>query len=220
VKAVLFDAFPIFDPRPIAALAEELFPGDGAEFSDLWRDRQFEYCWLRTVGNTYRDFWQVTEEALVFAAQNLQLDLATEKRSRLMDSYLALKPWPDVVPVLDSLKNAGIRLGFLSNFTAKMLDACIKASGLDGRFEHVLSTDALKTYKPDPRAYAMGGEVFGLKREEIVFVAFAGWDATGAKWFGYPTYWANRRRQSAAEMGVAPDRNANDLSGLMSFVQS
>jgi len=220
VKAVVFDAFPIVDPRPVAALAEELFPGHGAEFSDLWRDRQFEYCWLRTVGKNYQDFWQVTEEALVFAAQNLQLDLTAEKRNRLMDSYLVLKPWPDVVAVLDSLKNAGIRLGFLSNFTAKMLDACIKASGLDGRFEHVLSTDALKTYKPDPRAYAIGVEAFGLKREEIVFVAFAGWDAAGSKWFGYPTYWANRRRQSAAEMGVAPNRTANDLSGLMSFVQS
>jgi len=74
VKAVVFDAFPIVDPRPVAALAEELFPGHGAEFSDLWRDRQFEYCWLRTVGKNYRDFWQVTEEALVFAAQNLQLE--------------------------------------------------------------------------------------------------------------------------------------------------
>jgi 2-haloacid dehalogenase len=220
VKAVIFDAFPIFDPRPVAALAEELFPGHGAELSDLWRDRQFEYCWQRVVGKNYQDFWHVTEESLVFAVQNLQLDLAGEKRTRLMDSFLALKPWPDVVAMLDSLKNAGIRLGFLSNFTAKMLDACIKASGLEGRFEHVLSTDTLKTYKPDPRAYAMGVDAFSLKREEIVFVAFAGWDATGSKWFGYPTYWANRRRQSAAEMGVTPDRTANDLSGLMTFVQS
>jgi 2-haloacid dehalogenase len=84
----------------------------------------------------------------------------------------------------------------------------------------VLSTDTLKTYKPDPRAYAMGVEAFGLKRGEIIFVAFAGWDAAGSKWFGYPTYWANRRRQSAAEMGVAPNQTANDLSGLMTFVQS
>jgi 2-haloacid dehalogenase len=100
-----------------------------------------------------------------------------------------------------------------------MLDACIKSSGLEGQFQHVLSTDSVKTYKPDARAYQIGIDALHLKREEVVFVAFAGWDAAGAKWFGYPTFWANRRHQPAAEMGVRPDVTADDLTGLMNFVR-
>jgi 2-haloacid dehalogenase len=218
-EAVLFDAFPIFDPSPVFTLAEELFPGKGAELSDLWRNRQFEYTWLRALSRHYQNFWQVTEESLVFAAGTLKLDLTAERRERLMNAYLALKPWPDVPPALKSLARAGLRLGLLSNLTANMLDACIKSSGLEGQFQHVLSTDSVKTYKPDARAYQMGIDALRLKREEIVFVAFAGWDAAGAKWFGYPTFWANRRHQPAAEMGVRPDATADDLTGLMNFVR-
>jgi 2-haloacid dehalogenase len=91
-EAVLFDAFPIFDPSPVFTLAEELFPGKGAELSDLWRNRQFEYTWLRALSRHYEDFWQVTEESLVFAAGTLRLDLTAERRERLMNAYLALKP--------------------------------------------------------------------------------------------------------------------------------
>lgn len=218
IKAVLFDAFPIFDPRPIFMLVDELFPVKGSELSELWRNRQFEYTWLRSMSQHYEDFWHVTEEALVFAAAALKLDLPTEKRDRLMNAYLSLKAWPDVPPVLQALKKAGIRIGFLSNFTPRMLDACIKNSGLEAQFDHVLSTDSVRTYKPAPQAYQMGLDVFRTRREETAFVAFAGWDAAGAKWFGYPTFWANRRRQSATEMGIQPDATGEDLTGLTSFV--
>jgi 2-haloacid dehalogenase len=218
-KAVLFDAFPIFDPSPVFTLAEELFPSKGAELSDLWRNRQFEYTWLRALSRHYEDFWQVTEESLVFAARTLKLDLTAERRERLMNAYLALRPWLDVPAALNSLTGAGLRLGLLSNLTANMLDACIKSSGLEGKFQYVLSTDLVKTYKPDARAYQMGLDALRLRREEVVFVAFAGWDAAGAKWFGYPTFWANRRRQLAVEMGVQPDVTADDLTGLMNFVR-
>jgi 2-haloacid dehalogenase len=219
VQAVLFDAFPIFDPTPIFAMAEQLFPGKGTELSDLWRNRQFEYAWLRSLGGRYQDFWQITKSALVFAAESLKLDLTPEKRDRLMEGYLKLKTWPEVPAVLKSLREQGLRLAFLSNFTPRMLRACIEQSGMEGIFEHVLSTDAVRTYKPDPRAYQMGIDAFHLRREQMVFVAFAGWDVAGANWFGYPTFWANRRNQRVAEMGVLPDASGSDLSTLKNFVR-
>jgi 2-haloacid dehalogenase len=219
-KAIAFDAFPILDPRPVFALVEQLFPGHGTALSNAWRTRQFEYTWLRTVSQRYADFWQVTEDALVFAANMLKLDLSRDKRTQLMEAYLELKAWPDVLPALRALKEAGLQLAFLSNFTPRMLEAAIKRAGLEGLFEHILSTDQVKTYKPDPRAYQMGLEALRLNREEIVFVAFAGWDAAGAKWFGYPTFWVNRLNLPAEELGVAPDATGGNLADLVNFVRS
>jgi 2-haloacid dehalogenase len=102
--------------------------------------------------------------------------------------------------------------------TAKMLEVGIKNSGLDGCFEHVLSTDHIRAYKPDPRAYHMAIDVFNLRREQILFAAFAGWDAAGAKWFGYPTFWVNRLDLPAEELAVAPDAMGRGLTDLVSFV--
>ena len=125
----------------------------------------------------YVDFWQVTEDALRFAAKMLELDLTSSKRAQLMDAYLAIRCWPEAPAALRALKNAGIRLAFLSNLTPKMLEAGIRNSGLETFFDYVLSADRVNVFKPDPRAYRMGIEAFGLRREEILFAAFAGWDA-------------------------------------------
>jgi len=216
--AIAFDAFPILDPRPVFALAETLFPGRGTELSALWRTRQFEYQWLRALSRRYADFLATTEDALVFAARQLQLALTSEKRERLVHAYLELQAWPDVVPALQALKADGVRLAFLSNMTRPMLDGAIVRSGLDGTFEHVLSTDAIRTYKPDPLAYRMALDAFGLGREAILFAAFAGWDAAGAKSFGFTTYWVNRSNAIAEELGNAADAQAHDLSELSNFV--
>ena len=109
--------------------------------SDEWRVRQFEYTWLRVVAQRYADFWQVTEDALVFAANKLKLDLSAEKREKLMSGYLNLKAWPDVLPAISALKKSGLKLALLSNFTQHMLQANIKSAGLTGIFEEVISTD-------------------------------------------------------------------------------
>ncbi|HEY7404481.1 MAG TPA: haloacid dehalogenase type II [Candidatus Angelobacter sp.] len=218
IKAVAFDAFPIFDPRPINALAEELFPGRGLALSNEWRTRQFEYTWLRVAARRYADFWQVTQDALVFAAHKLQLDLSREKRETLMNAYLTLKAWPDVQPAVTALKQSGLRLALLSNFTPRMLAVNIKNAGLDGLFEHVLSTDPAGTYKPDPNGYQLGIDAFRLKRHEILFVAFAGWDAAGAKLFGYPTYWVNRLQLPVEELGAAPDGEGTSLLPMVQFL--
>ena len=152
IRAIVFDAFPIFDPRPVSVLAEHLFPGKGAALSEEWRIRQFEYTWLRVATRHYADFWQVTQDALAFVANKLKLELSVDKRDALMHEYLKLPAWPDVPPALEMLKKLGLRLAFLSNLTPRMLASNIGNAGLDGLFEQVLSTDRAKTYKPDPDA--------------------------------------------------------------------
>lgn len=220
IRAIAFDAFPIFDPRPIFALAERLFPGRGAELSNAWRIRQFDYQWLRALAKQYADFWQATEDALVFTAKSLKLDMSADQRGQLMNAYLELKAWPDVAPALKTLKEAGVRLALLSNFSPKMLEAAVRSAGLDGAFDRLLSTDQQKTYKPDPRAYQMAIDAFGLAREEILFAPFAGWDASGAKWFGYRTFWVNRLAAPPEELGVTVDASGANLTDLVKYVKA
>ena len=217
-KAVVFDAFPIFDPRPVAQLAEQVHPGSGAALVAAWRSRQFEYQWLRALGGQYVDFLQATEDSLIFAARQTGLELTPEKRAKLMNAYHNLTVWPDAAENLHRLHDAGLRLGFLSNMTKAMLDSGLEKSGLGSLFEHVLSTDARKTYKPAAAAYQLALDAFALSRAEILFVAFAGWDAAGSKWFGYPTFWTNRAGSPAEELGVAPDGTGQDLGALVKFV--
>jgi 2-haloacid dehalogenase len=218
IRAIAFDAFPIFDPRPIGTLAERLFPAQGAELMNTWRTRQFEYTWLRTLSKRYRDFWWVSEESLRFAARALKLDLTPDKQSRLMGAYLELRAWPDVLPALQALQGAGIRMRLLSNFTRRMLDNAVKSSALEGYFEGHLSADDVSAYKPAPRAYQMGIDAFQLPREQIAFAASAGWDAAGASWFGYPTIWINRLRAPEEELGVPIEAEGESLSDLLPFV--
>jgi 2-haloacid dehalogenase len=220
IKAIAFDGLTVFDVRSVAALAERVFPGRGEEMSALWRTQQFEYTWLRTAGRQYVDFWQVTEQALVFSCKSLKLELTREDSDRLMQSYLELKAWPDALAALKELKARGLRMAFLSNFTAAMLDRAVKNSGLEGIFADHLSTDRVRSFKPDPQAYRMAINAFGLRKEEIAFAAFGGWDAVGAKWFGYPTFWVNRAHAAAEELGVIPDGAGKDLNDLSDFVES
>jgi 2-haloacid dehalogenase len=167
-KAIAFDGFVLIDPRPLAVRAEALFPGQGAALMEAWRRRQFEYTWLRTLSRRYADFWQVTQEALTVAGAALKLDMPSEARDRLMQTFLELKTWPDVAPALRDLKARGVRMAFLANPTLRMLQAPIENSALDGLLEEPLSTDRVQAYKPDPRAYQMGLDAFGLARERSV----------------------------------------------------
>lgn len=217
-KAIAFDAFPIFDPRPIATLAEELYPGKGADLMQAWRTRQFEYQWLRALSGQYADFMQTTEEGLVFAARGLHLDLSAGRKERLLAAYQHLTVWPDAVPSVKALRAAGFRLVFVSNMTEAMLDNGLKSADLRDDFAALYSTDAIASYKPAPIAYQMAMDGLGLARDEILFVAFAGWDVAGAKWFGYPTFWVNRLGSPMEELGVAPDAQGPDLQALVEFV--
>lgn len=218
IKAVAFDALAIFDPRPVSALAEQCFPGKGAGLIAEWRIRQFEYTWLRVITGRYADFWRVTQDALLFAARKLSLDLSPRQRDELMNAWLELKAWPDAPDALAALKKSGTQLALLSNFTPAMLEDCIRSAGLTGTFDHVLSTDQVKTYKPTPPAYQLGIDALRFARGQILFVAFAGWDAVGAKSFGYPTFWVNRLKLPAEELGEPADGMGSDLSTLAEFL--
>jgi 2-haloacid dehalogenase len=220
IKAIAFDGLVVFDVRPVARLAEKVFPGRGDEMSVLWRTRQFEYTWLRTVGRQYVDFWQVTEEALAFSCKSLKLELTKADSDRLMQSFLELKAWPDALVALKGFKASGLRMAFLSNFTAAMLDQGVKNSGLEAVFEDHLSADRVRVFKPDPEAYRMAMNAFGLRKEEIAFAAFGGWDAVGAKWFGYPTFWVNRAGGATEELGTVPDGVGTGLNDLAAFIQA
>jgi 2-haloacid dehalogenase len=217
-KAVAFDYFVIFDPNSVIPAVEEAFPGKGVEFTRAWRAKQFEYGFLRSITDRHADFFKVTEDALVYTAEAMKLDLPPETRRRLLDAYLTLKPWPDAVDALHKLKASGIRIITISNFSPRMLRANADNAGITDLFDELLSTEVNGTYKPDPRAYALGMERLKLKKEEIVFAAFGGWDAYGAKSFGYTTCWVNRFNLPLEELGIEPDTTSSDLRGLLKLV--
>ena len=216
---MVFDGFPIFDPRPVGDLMESLFPGHGSAIMNAWRSRQFEYQWLRALSGHYVDFLQATKDSLLFAFKQQRLELTDDKMTQLLAEYVNLRVWPDAHMAVARLRQDGLRLAFLSNMTGPMLHTAIVRNGLHGIFEEVMSTDSVRTYKPDPRAYQLAEQKLSLSRKEILFVAFAGWDAAGAKWFGYPTFWVNRLDSPAEELGVAADSSGPNLQTLIRFVE-
>ena len=219
-KAAAFDYLVLFDANSVAPAVEQTFPGKGQELTQLWRTRQFEYTWLRSITDSYVDFFAVTEDALVYAANAMKLELTTERKQRLLNAYLHLAPWPDTADALRQLREHGIRVIALANFSPKMLQANAENAGLTRLFDALVSTDTNRTYKPDPRAYQLGMERLHLAKREILFAAFGGWDAAGAKAYGYPTVWVNRLNQPAEELGIRPDHISRDLNGLLEFVLS
>ena len=217
-KAVAFDYFVLFNPDSVVSDAERIFPGKGRQLTDVWRTRQFEYTWLRSITNHYADFFAVTEDALVYAAKVVNVPLTPEHKQALLDAYMHLAPWPDTDASLRRLRAAGILVIALANFTPAMLRANAQHARVTGLFDALVSTDENHTFKPDPRAYQLGIDRMHLAKEEIVFAAFGGWDAAGAKLFGYPTVWVNRFNQPVEELGVQPDYVATNLTGLLQFV--
>jgi 2-haloacid dehalogenase len=147
----------------------------------------------------------------------MKLDLTPEKRASLMDAYLNLEPWPDAADALRKLRAAGVRIITIANFSPKMLKSNADHAGIAGLFDELMSTEANGTYKPDPRAYALGMEHLHLAKHEILFAAFGGWDAYGAKSFGYTTYWVNRFDLPMEQLDVKPDATSNNLAGLLKF---
>ena len=217
-KAVAFDYFVIFDPNSVIPEVEKVFPGRSTEFTKMWRSKQFEYGFLRSITSRHADFFKVTEDALVYTAEAMKLDLTPEARKELLNAYLTLKPWPDAADALRKLRASGVQIITIANFSGKMLRANAESAGITDLFDELLSTEVNGTYKPDPRAYALGIERLKLKKEEIVFAAFGGWDAYGAKNFGYQTYWVNRFNLPVEELGIQADQTSKSLDGLLKFV--
>ncbi len=220
IRAIAFDAYgTLFDVYSVGALAEQLFPGKGAELAALWRDTQVGYTRLRTLSDRYANFWQVTEDALVFSARRLGLDLGADDLKRLMSQYACLSAFPENLGALKELKLMGLPLAILSNGTPEMLDIAVKSAGMNGLFDHILSVDTVHKYKTAPEAYRLGPDAFKLPTREILFVSSNCWDALGATWFGYTTFWINRSGQPLEELGVQPAAQGRLLTDVLAFVQ-
>src|SRR5262249_52990377 len=166
------------------------------------------------LGGHYSDFEAVSADAFGFAAAALKLSPSAAARREYLDTLVQLPTWPEVPAVLTQLRAAGLKLAFLSNFTPGMLGTIARRTGLDRLMDAPLSTDAVRTYKPDPRAYQLAVEAFRLPKERIAFVAHGGWDAAGASWFGFRTCWINRAGVPRDELGVTPAATLPSLSAL------
>jgi len=218
IQAIVFDAYgTLFDVYSIGAAAEKLFPARGAALAELWRDKQIEYTRLRTMCSMYKPFWEVTQDALVFACRRLGLDLTLDAHNLLMGQYAKLQAFPENLAVLRQLKERGLKLAILSNGNPQMLESAVEAAGMRGIFNHILSADAVRKFKTAPETYQLGPDVFGLSAKNILFVSSNCWDACGATWFGYTTFWVNRAGVPLEELGVTPDATGSDMNALLSF---
>jgi 2-haloacid dehalogenase len=215
-RAVIFDAYgTLFD---VASIAEACvgITSDPARLVALWRAKQLEYSFLRAlIGPAgYVDFWQVTADAFDFAAQVLDLSLSEGDRRRALEGWLHVRPYAEVSAALERLARDGRACLILSNGSPFMLDAAVSAAGLADRFTAVLSVDAVHTYKPHPRVYQLAVDALGVPAEEQLFVSSNGWDAAGARAFGYRVVWVNRAGAPTERLGFPPDATVSDLSAL------
>jgi len=217
--ALVFDAYgTLFDVHSVVALCDELWPGRGAQLSQLWRTRQLEYTWLRSLMGRYEDFAHVTESALRYACAALALPFDDAKRARLMRAYLHLATFPEVKGALGRLR--GIELAILSNGAPAMLQDLVTNAGLSGVIPHVLSVDEVHIYKPSPKVYQLAVDRLGVPVKAVGFVSSNGWDAAGAKAFGFRTYWVNRAGAPVDPLGAAPDHVIGSLAELPALVAS
>lgn len=210
--ALVFDAYgTLFDVHSVLRRCEAFFPGRGAQLSQLWRAKQLEYTWLRSLMGRYAPFSTVTREALAFACEALGLELTAERMEALMGEYLMLATFPEVAAALGRLQ--GRKLAILSNGSPDMLGPLVQHAGL--RLDAVLSVDELKVYKPHPSVYQLAATRLGVERQDIGFVSSNGWDALGAKSFGFTVFWINRARAPLDRLGFEPDRIVAGLDEIL-----
>ena len=214
-RAILFDAYgTLLDVSHVAALAELNWPGSGEVLSTLWRAKQLQYTWLRSLMQNYADFWQVTGDALDYVVSQLGLTMTAEVRDDLMAAYEKLRPFPDVQPMLRAVARAGLPLAVLSNGTPTMLEMAFGAAGLRAAFTALLSVDVVRSYKTSPQAYQIAIDAFGGVPEDFVLVSSNGWDIAGAAHFGFRTFWVNRTGAPTERLGITPSKIGNTLAEL------
>ena len=211
-RAFVFDAYgTLFDVHSVIEAASAI-TSDPQTFSNLWRQKQLEYTWLRSLMGRYEDFWVVTGQALRFALRRLGLTAGEAQMEALMRAYLTLAPFPEVPAALRAL--AGRPLAILSNGSPMMLERAVRSSGLAGAFAHVLSVDEVRVYKPSPRVYELAPRALAVAPEEIVFVSSNAWDVAGAAAFGFTTCWCNRSNAPAEELEITPDYEVDRLDAI------
>lgn len=214
IRACVFDAYgTIFDFASAAARCTDIPEDKRAALTNLWRDKQLQYTWLRSLQGRYADFWQVTGEALDFTLDSL--GIATPAlRDQLMDLYLTLSAFPEVQDTLRRLKEAGFITAILSNGSLAMLDAAVRGAGLQDLFDAVLSADAVQVFKTHPRVYDYALQQLGVRAEQVSFQSSNAWDAFGASAYGMRVVWCNRYGQKYERLPGAPDHEVRSLAEL------
>jgi 2-haloacid dehalogenase len=190
---IAFDAYgTLFDVFSVTELCETLCRGKGPALAQLWRSKQLQYSLLRSLMGRYENFWKITEDALVYAARFLGIDLTLHQRKQLMDAYLYLSLFPDVKPGLEALRARGVRLAILSNGAPEMLRAAADNAGIASLFEAMLSADEVRVFKPDPRVYRMACDRLDVPEGNVGFVSANAWDVSGAASAGLTSFWIQR----------------------------
>jgi len=219
IQALAFDAYgTLFDVHSVISTCNQVFPDKGPALSQLWRAKQLEYTWLRSLMGRYEDFWQVTESALVFACRSLNLACPPATRQKLMDAYLHLNPFPEVRQALQSLSR--YKLAILSNGSPRMLAAVVESTGLKAVFADVISVDEVKIFKPSPRVYELAPRHLKVPLDAIGFISSNFWDIAGARSFGLWTCWINRSKAPEEELGLRPDAIIGSLAELEGALRS
>lgn len=213
-RAVVFDAYgTLFDVASAAAAAQDVLKERWQSLSDLWRQKQLQYSWLRALMGKHQDFWAVTGDALDFALEATGI-VEPGLRARLMDAYGRLGPYPDAEETLRRLRKAGLKTAILSNGAPRMLASAARSARLDGLLDQVLSVEEVGVYKPHPSVYRLACDRLGVWPAEIVFVTANGWDAWGAKAGGLRVAWCNRSGQPKERLGEGPDAEVASLAEL------
>lgn len=207
-QAFVFDAYgTLYDVHSVVQRCETCWPGKGAQLSQLWRAKQLEYTWQRSLMKRYAPFSTVTREALAYACEAMRLELSVAQMEGLMGEYQRLSLYPDA----SLIKNLRGKKAILSNGSPDMLLPLVENSGLG--LDAVISVDELKVYKPAPQVYALAEEK--LKTKNIGFVSSNCWDALGAKSYGFTVYWINRSGAPLDRLGFQPDRVLSSLDEIL-----
>jgi 2-haloacid dehalogenase len=217
-RTVVFDAYgTLFDVQSLVAACERSFPRAGVRFCSLWRSKQLQYTWLRSLMGRYQDFEAITRDAALAAAATLSLEPNAHQLDSLLEAYRHLALFPDVTPALREL--SGLRRAILSNGSPGMLGALVQNAGISPFLDEVLSVDQVRVFKPHPAVYQLVCKVFAVPPEDIAFVSSNYWDIAGADAFGFRTYWVNRSASPAEELAAQPTATLRDLGALATALQ-
>jgi len=224
IKAVVFDAYgTLFDVYSIQVLAEELYPGHGADIAIKWRDKQIEYTRLITQSDPhnvsgsryYRSFWELTRLSLAYTLDRLKLDRGFGQVEKLMQHYAHLTPFPENLGVLQRIKAMGLTTAILSNGSVDMLASAVKSACMEEVLDHVISVDPIRLFKTSPESYGLVQQTFAVNKDEVLFVSSNAWDALGATWFGFTTHWVNRQALPFEALTPHPHFTGPDLTSVL-----
>lgn len=218
IRACVFDAYgTVFDFATAAARCPDIPEESRTALTTLWRDKQLQYTWLRTLQGRYVDFWQVTGDALDFALDSLAIR-KPGLYEKLMELYRTLAAFPEVFEVLVSLRQSGFATAILSNGSPAMLEAAVVGAGLSGLFDAVLSADAVGAFKTHPKVYQYALDQLGVPASAVSFQSSNGWDAYAASDFGMRVVWCNRYGQQRERLPGSPDHEIRTLAELPSLL--